>query len=130
MPNAIDKRDNSTRAGGHCKDTESLPQESVKDKVDQMFGKMEDSSVQKVYGIRTASQPSDPILKVAEVILKIQKPNIKPFSGDYVFHASFKQLEDQGYYNENKLLNLLLGRTGNPLSDSYVEDVLEKLPAT
>ena len=68
-----------------------------------MFGKMEDSSAQKVYGIRTASQPSDPILKVAEAILKTQKPNIKPFSENYgkyaAFRAPFKQL-DQGYYNE------------------------------
>ena len=50
-------------------------------------------------------------MKVAEAILKTQKPNIKPFSGDYGkysgFRASFKQLEEQGYYNENELLNLL-----------------------
>ena len=62
--------DNSSRAGGRRKDIESLPQESVKDKVDRMFGKMEDSSAEKVSGIRTASHPSDPILKVAEAILK------------------------------------------------------------
>ena len=201
--------DDLSQNGGHRKDIESLPQESVKDKVDRMFSKMGDSSAQKGSGIRTASQPSDPILKVAEAILKTQKPNIKPFSGDYGkysgFRASFKQLEEQGYYNENELLNLLLtnvkgeaetalqgilpnsseyyeawrilekrfgdpikivqsyrralksspsvleknaaqlrsltdkvtslisvfkslGRTGDLLSDSYVEDVLEKLP--
>ena len=203
--------DDLSQNGGHRKDIESLPQESVKDKVDRMFSKMGDSSAQKGSGIRTASQPSDPILKVAGAILKTQKPNIKPFSGDYgkysAFRASFKQLEEQGYYNENELLNLLLtnvkgeaetalqgilpnsseyyeewrilekrfgdpikivqsyrkalksspsvleknaaqlrsltdkvtslisvfkslGRTGDLLSDSYVEDVLEKLPTS
>ena len=104
--------DDLSQNGGHRKDIESLPQESVKDKVDRMFSKMGDSSAQKGSGIRTASQPSDPILKVAEAILKTQKPNIKPFSGDYgkysAFRATFKQLEEQGYHNENELLNLLL----------------------
>ena len=104
--------DDLSQNGGHRKDIESLPQESVKDKVDRMFSKMGDSSAQKGSGIRTASQPSDPILKVAEAILKTQKPNINPFSGDYgkysAFRVSFKQLEEQGYYNENELLNLLL----------------------
>ena len=104
--------DDLSQNGGHRKDIESLPQESVKDKVDRMFSKMGDSSAQKGSGIRTASQPSDPILNVAEAILKTQKPNIKPFSGDYgkysAFRASFKQLEEQGYYNENEVLNVLL----------------------
>ena len=104
--------DDLSQNGGHRKDIESLPQESAKDKVDRMFSKMGDSSAQKGSGIRTASQPSDPILNVAEAILKTQKPNIKPFSGDYgkysAFRASFKQLEEQGYYNENEVLNVLL----------------------
>lgn len=90
----------------------TLKEESVKDKVDRMFGKFGDSSAQKGSVIRTTSQPSDPMLKVAEAILKTQKPNIKPFSGDYgkysAFRASFKPLEEQGYDNENELLNLLL----------------------
>ena len=73
--------DDLSQNGDHCKDIESLPQE--RGQVDRMFSKMGDSSAQKGSGIRTASQPSDPILKVAEAILKTQKPNIKPFSGDY-----------------------------------------------
>ena len=38
--------DDLSQNGGHRKDIESLPQESVKDKVDRMFSKMRDSSAQ------------------------------------------------------------------------------------
>ena len=68
--------DDLSQTGGRHKDIEILLQESVKDKVDRMFGKSGDSSAQKGAGICTTSQPSDPILKVAEAILKTQKPNI------------------------------------------------------
>ena len=53
--------DDLSQTGGRRKDIESLLQESVKDKVDRMFGKFGDSSAQKGSGIRTTSQPSDPI---------------------------------------------------------------------
>ena len=53
-----------------------------------------------------------PLLKVAEAILKTQKPDLKPFNGDCgkyaMFKASFRHLEEQGLYSENELLNLLL----------------------
>ena len=104
--------DDLSQTGGRREGIESLLPESVKDNVDRMFGKLGDSSAEKGSGIRTASQPCDPISKVADAILKTQKPNIKPFSGDYgkysAFRASFKPLEEQGYYIENELLSLLL----------------------
>lgn len=87
--------DEATKPGEKVED---LPWESMKEKINHLFRTTEETLAPKAPTLLAQHKASVPLLKVAEAILKTQKPDLKPFNRDCgkysAFEASFRHLED------------------------------------